>query len=218
MFTGLIETTGKMLSLTRQGNHHKLQIQAPELPAHEIKIGDSIAVNGACLTVEEMAGDVYTFHTLEETLKRTSLGQRQPGQLLNMERALRFGGRLDGHLVSGHIDTTTPIRNIEQTQEDLIVTLELPQHLAAQFIEKGSIAIDGISLTISKLTADSFSVNLIPITWKDTNLFERSVGDLVNIETDVIGKFIQRQLEVWGPNQGNGGQITAQKLADYGFM
>ncbi len=216
MFTGLIEDKGKVVSLNRSGANWKLVIKTA-LPVDQICIGDSIAINGACLTVEEISGDLLTFHTLFETLDRTSLGTVQTGGKVNMERALKLGDRLDGHIVSGHVDATSEIISIEKTSTDIIVKLKVPAGYEAQFIEKGSVAIDGISLTIASLKEDWFSVHLIPVTWDHTNLADKKAGDKVNIETDVIGKYIQRQLQVADTKKGDSA-ITMSTLAEAGFF
>lgn len=216
MFTGLIEDKGKVVSLTQSGENWKLIVETA-LPVADIKIGDSIAINGACLTVEEMSGQLLTFHTLYETLDRTSLGSVTAGSPVNMERALRFGDRLDGHIVSGHIDTTVELLSVKQTATDIIVKLQLPKGYELQLIEKGSIAIDGISLTIAKLTDSYFTVHLIPVTWEHTNLSEKRTGDKINIETDVIGKYIQRQLNKTA-SPSNNSNVTMSTLAEAGFF
>jgi riboflavin synthase len=216
MFTGLIEDKGKVVSLTQSGENWKLIVETA-LPVADIKIGDSIAINGACLTVEEMSGQLLTFHTLYETLDRTSLGSVTAGSPVNMERALRFGDRLDGHIVSGHIDTTVELLSVKQTATDIIVKLQLPKGYELQLIEKGSIAIDGISLTIAKLTDSYFTVHLIPVTWEHTNLSEKRTGDKINIETDVIGKYIQRQLNKTA-SPSNSSNVTMSTLAEAGFF
>ncbi len=216
MFTGLIEDKGKVVSLTQSGKNWKLIVETA-LPVADIKIGDSIAINGACLTVEEMSGQLLTFHTLYETLDRTSLGAIKTGSSVNMERALRFGDRLDGHIVSGHIDTTVELISVEKTTTDIVVKLQVPKEYELQLIEKGSIAIDGISLTIAKLTDSYFTVHLIPVTWDHTNLSEKKTGDRINIETDVIGKYIQRQLDRTSPAT-KGSNITMGTLAEAGFF
>ena len=217
MFTGLIEDTGILKARTSVGSEYKLIIETA-LPLEEIRLGDSIAINGACLTVEEMSAKLLTFHTLAETLRRTSIGDVNVGGRVNMERALKMGARLDGHLVSGHVDSQSSILKVDKTADDITVTLSLPKGYEHLFIEKGSVAIDGISLTIADLTESSFSVCLIPHSWAHTNLQERQPGDKVNIETDMIGKYIQRSLSL-----GKAGipesksNITMETLFSAGF-
>ena len=214
MFTGLIEDCGILVARNKSGLNWKLQVKT-NLPLDEIKYGDSIAVNGTCLTVEEISGDLLTFHTLHETLDKTSLGGISVGMKVNLERALRFGDRLDGHIVAGHVDTTTAILSIDKSETDLVIKLELPVGLEGQFIEKGSIAIDGVSLTIAKLTENWFTVHLIPVTWDDTIFVEKKVGDLVNIETDLLGKYIQRQMNLVQNPRSN---VSMDTLYSNGFF
>lgn len=215
MFTGLIEEIGELISRTRQGNAGKLTVKT-HLPLSEFACGDSIAVNGACLTVEEIqSGQQYlVFHTLSETLDRTNLGSLKPGSAVNLERALKMGARLGGHLVSGHVDATAKISNIQKRRDDIVLTVQMPHELQPLIIPKGSIAIDGISLTIADFSAVSFSVHIIPHTWQATNLAGREKGDSVNLEADMIGKYIwhQQQLASAPP------PISMTSLADAGFL
>ena len=213
MFTGLIEDVGEFLGRHPEGNAGKLEIRTA-LPLDEIRIGDSVAINGTCLTVEETrpSPGCLVFHTLNETLDRTNLGGLAIGSHVNLERALRFGDRLGGHLVMGHVDTTSAIRRIERTADDYVVTVALPDSLQALVIPKGSIAIDGISLTIAHLGSDEFSVHLIPHTWVSTSLQHAKPGDTVNLEGDMVGKYIVRQQEVL-PS----GSVTMDDLHRAGF-
>lgn len=191
MFTGLIEDVGELTGRTPQGNAAKLAVRT-SLPAREIKLGDSIAVNGACLTVESVAEGMVRFHTLNETLNRTNLGAVPVGGKVNLERALRFGDRLGGHLVSGHIDTTAPVLRVGHAGEDIVLTIALPESLRALVIPKGSIAVNGVSLTIADLDDASFSLRIIPHTWQATNLPQLAAGSPVNLEADLVGKYILR--------------------------
>lgn len=193
MFTGLIEDVGSLISRRETGKDGKLSIKT-RLPLAEIAIGDSVAVNGVCLTVEQKSGaDTLVFHTLSETLRRSNLGSLPPGGAVNLERAMLLGGRLGGHMVQGHVDGTGIIRGIRETADDIVVTLSLPQDLRHLVIPKGSIAINGISLTIAVLETDQFSVHIIPHTWRATSLRDTAVGDAVNLEADMIGKYVFRQ-------------------------
>ena len=181
MFTGLIEATG---GVSREGC--VLRIEADL----ECEIGDSIAVNGCCLTVAEMGQGTLAFHTLEQTLKVTNLGA---AEFANLERALCVGDRLGGHMVSGHIDCTSEILDIETRGEDHVITIALPAEFATLIIDKGSIAIDGISLTVAELLDDRFRVHIIPHSWAVTNLRGSQIGSRVNLEFDMVGKFVQRR-------------------------
>ena len=218
MFTGLVETVGRLAGREASGRAGKLRIQAGGLPVGELRKGDSLAVNGVCLTLEHAAGSVLEFHTLAETLKRSNLGGLPVGHPVNLERALRLGDRLGGHLVSGHIDAPAPILDIRRTEDDWVLTLALPAAQAALVVEKGSVALDGISLTVASLAGDRFTVRIIPHTWEATALSAARTGDLVNVEYDMIGKYILRQQEVRGLASPPGGGVTLSTLADSGFL
>jgi len=193
MFTGIVEATARLQCRERHGQTGKLWLATPL--AADLALGDSLAVNGCCLTVEDRdpAAQLLRFHTLAETLDKTNLGVVAEGELLNLERPLRLGDRLGGHLVSGHVDGTTEVLGVSARGEDWIVTIALPAHLAAYAIPKGSIAVDGVSLTIASLERDLFSVHLIPHTWAVTNLQQARPGKRVNLEMDMVGKFVLRR-------------------------
>lgn len=196
MFTGLIEDVATLHACRRQGHAAKLDVETA-LPLADLRIGDSIAVNGACLTVEAIRANarIVVFHTLAETLRRTTLGALASGSPLNLERALRLGDRLGGHLVQGHVDATACLESIGREGDDYVVRVNLPDRLRALVIPKGSIALDGISLTIAELTADSLALHIIPHTWEATNLRAARPGTRVNLEGDMIGKYILRQTQ-----------------------
>lgn len=216
MFTGLVEDVGRLVSRELAGGRGKLVVETA-LPVAEIAIGDSIAVNGVCLTVESRTGaGTLRFHTLGETLERSNLGAVPLGGRVNLERAMQIGGRLGGHLVQGHVDATAAIRAIGRSADDMVATIGLPAGLAHLVIEKGSIAVNGISLTIAALTEDSFSVHLIPHTWQATNLRDARVGDRVNLEADMIGKYILRQKQLAGGG-GSPSTLSMQSLHDAGW-
>ncbi len=189
MFTGIIEDLGKVVRVSSQGNAARLEIRTG-LPSGEIAIGDSIAVNGACQTVAEYHAPVVTFHALRETLQKTNLRYLQSGMEVNLESALRLGGKLGGHLVSGHIDCTGKVLSIADRDGDIALSIKRP---GADFplVSKGSIAINGVSLTVAELTADAVTVCIIPHTWTHTNLRLLKPGVEVNLEADLIGKYVQ---------------------------
>lgn len=193
MFTGLVEMTGVLVNL--HGEHLTLR---PSKPFADPQYGESVAVNGCCLTLErELPGGTLEFFTLAETQRRTNLGRLKPGSLLNIERALRVGDRLGGHIVSGHIDAAAPVLDYRKMPDgDFELRVALPELLARNIVEKGSIAIDGVSLTVIEVGGDFFTVRLIPVTRSDTALVERTPGSLVNLEGDVIGKYVRRQFEL----------------------
>ncbi|MBE6375570.1 MAG: riboflavin synthase [Lentisphaerae bacterium] len=213
MFTGLVQGMGKIISRSSG----KLVIR-PEFPVTEPVYGESIAVNGCCLTLESASGGELLFHTLEESLRRTNLGSLLPGSRVNLERALRVGDRLGGHIVQGHIDTAAEvIECCRMPDGDFKFAVRLDPQFAALVVEKGGIAIDGVSLTVVEAASDYFAVRLIPVTLQDTALKERTPGTLVNLEFDVIGRYILRMLELREQPSAKSG-ITLETLQEAGFL
>src|SRR5262245_43233804 len=199
MFTGLVEALGTVRRVEADGAGKHLVIAAPL--ASELAIGESVAVNGVCLTVVERDAETFRFQAGPETLHRTNLGELTAGDRVNLERALRLSDRLGGHLVQGHIDGVGRIASREQQGEWETVWFRCPAELAAQMVSKGSVAVDGISLTVVDVTADGFSVALIPHTLKMTTLGFKAPGAAVNLETDLLAKYVFRQLSlVLGPS------------------
>ncbi len=195
MFTGLVEEIGKVLSSAPSGAGIKFSVSAKKILS-DAKIGDSIAINGACLTIVEIFDNGFSFDVSPETLERTNLGLLKIGDYVNLERALRLSDRLGGHLVQGHIDTTAKIKDIIPLREHTIFKIDIPQNYRNLIVEKGSIAIDGISLTINKiLNKSTIELNIIPHTIKETNLQFRKIGDVVNVEFDIIGKYVLNALK-----------------------
>ena len=196
MFTGLVEKRGVIVERNVSGGSGVFSVR-PESSFENLKYGESIAVNGTCLTMErELSDGTVVFHVLAETLKRTNLGALAIGGLVNMERALAVGDRLGGHIVSGHVDTVGAIRAVRSIGDDFEYEVEMPAELKPFMVEKGSITIDGISLTVVSVGDSSFTVHLIPVTLAETALQERKVGDMVNLEGDIIGKFVARQMSL----------------------
>ena len=196
MFTGLVEKTGEVVGL--RNNPHggvSLYLNGGEIFGSS-KIGDSIAVNGCCLTVAAIESEVARFDLLQETLARTSLGAVQPGASVNLERAMAAGMRFGGHFVQGHVDGTAEILRIEAAGADWRMDVALPPEGRRYVVRKGSIAVDGISLTVSDLEPEKFTLWIIPHTWAVTNLSERSVGDRVNLEYDMLAKHVERVVEL----------------------
>ena len=194
MFTGLIETRAKICGRDINGNAGKLRLLA-ENKFENLARGESIAVNGACLTLESWdAGGTLEFYTLEETLTRTNLGSIKIGGIVNLERALQVGARLGGHIVTGHIDFTAKFLGMRKQGDDIEYRVALPEDLKPYMARKGSISLDGVSLTLVDIGDDSFSVHLIPITLEETALGERQVGEMINLEADLLGKYVERQL------------------------
>ncbi len=195
MFTGIIETVGRVVAIEPEGTKLRLRIEAPLVVADGIAIGASIAVNGACLTVVAATGTEVVFEAVQESLDRTSLGKLAAGSRVNLERALRADARLDGHIVQGHVDDTGRVRALERDGDDVRLAVDCRPELARQLVPKGSVAIDGVSLTVVEVTDSGFDVALIPHTLAETNLADRRAGDLVNLEADVLGKYVLRYLE-----------------------
>lgn len=195
MFTGLVEETGEVVSLEKTASGGvRLGISAP-LIGPTAHLGDSIAVNGCCLTVSALDGTRLQFDLLQETLARTSLGTVRPGSLVNLERALAAGARLGGHFVQGHVDGTAEILRLEPSGADVRLQIALPPEGARYLVEKGSIAVDGMSLTVAEVGEDSFTIWIIPHTMEVTHLRSRRAGDRVNLEYDLLAKYVERMLE-----------------------
>ena len=197
------------------GNAGKLVVELKRNLGH-LEKGESIAVNGACLTLElGMQGGPLTFHVMRETFSRTNLGTEPVGSMLNVERALAANGRLGGHIVSGHVDATARILSFERRESDMELEIELPRGLEEYFVEKGSVAVDGISLTLETVYADRFRIGIIPTTWEETALRTKKRGSLVNLETDVLGKYVIAHLNRLEKTKSN---VTMETLAEAGFL
>ena len=192
MFTGLVESLGKVVSLENLGEQARLRLSIPF--AAELALGDSVAVNGCCLTVAEIAGAMVHFDVLAQTLRVTSLGKLSVGSLVNLERALRVGDRLGGHFVQGHVDAVGEIVSLEENGQDHVVEVSLPAEIHRLCVAKGSIAIDGISLTIADLKDASTVFWITPHTFSHTNLREAEAGNTVNLEADMLAKHVAHLL------------------------
>jgi len=193
MFTGLVEETGEFIALSHSAEGARLTLRAP-LVSQDARSGDSIAVNGCCLTVTENKGDCLAFDLLAETLQRTNLGALAPGAPVNLERALSAHARLGGHFVQGHVDAACPIISFGKAGADHRLEITLPREFAHYVAFKGSIAIDGISLTVAEVNDASFVIWIIPHTLAVTNLRAARAGDLVNLEFDLLAKYVERLL------------------------
>jgi len=191
MFTGLIEDVGRIAALELNKGSAVLAVET-SLPVRSMELGSSIAINGACLTVVKKGRRRFTVDVSPETLSRTSLAILSVGGLVNLERPLRFQDRLGGHLVTGHIDGVAVVESIETQGEFTFFTFNLPMQLGNFLVSKGSVAVDGISLTVNECSRRRFAVAIIPFTLEHTNLRARRVGDKVNIETDLVGKYVQK--------------------------
>jgi riboflavin synthase len=193
MFTGIIEELGVVDALVDQGDAVRLTLRAPHVLA-DTRLGDSIAVNGCCLTVAQRDGDTFTADVMRETLDKTSLGALVPGARVNLERAVTPATRLGGHMVQGHVDGTGTVLRREPSEHWELVEVSLPPELSRYLVAKGSITVDGISLTVVAVTGTAFTVSLIPETLARTTLGSRSPGETVNLEVDVIAKYVERLL------------------------
>jgi riboflavin synthase len=193
MFTGLVEAVAEIAARDIRKKGGTLTLRTPA-PMTDPVVGESIAVAGVCLTLEEADGSSLRFHALAETFSRTNLGRLPVGAKVNLERALRLGDRLGGHLVTGHVDAAAPVLAWDPVGDDLAMTVSLPADLRMQMVTKGSIAVDGVSLTVVARMEDRFTVHLIPETRRRTCLAGRQVGDLVNLETDLLGKYVLQAL------------------------
>lgn len=212
MFTGIVEEIGTVKKIAR-GQKAYLEIQADKIFS-DIHIGDSIAVNGVCLTVTGFSGKIFTADVMNETFSRSSLGSLKTGSHVNLERAMSANGRFGGHIVSGHIDGTGKITNIKKDGNAVWYKISADENIIKYTVEKGSIAIDGISLTVARVEKDNFSVSIIPHTSEETILSEKKLGDTVNLENDIIGKYVERFLNF---DKTGKSSITMDFLSKYGF-
>ena len=213
MFTGIIEERGILQEIQRSVNCAKITIQAKKV-LEEIQLGDSIAVNGICLTVTSFTKDIFTADVMPETWRRCSISQLSKGQLVNLERAMPMNGRFGGHIVSGHIDGIGKIQGMKREENAVLYEILAEEKILRYVIEKGSIAIDGISLTVTNVTDKSFSVSVIPNTVQNKNLKERKKGEFVNLEADCIGKYVSKFLDVTKKEE----TITENFLMEHGFL
>ncbi len=212
MFTGIIEETGHIRTVTRGRHSSVLSIGAAGILS-DLKTGDSVSVNGVCLTATTVDGGGFTADVMHETLDRSTLGQLSAGDVVNLERAMPAGGRFGGHIVSGHIDGVGRVVSVRRDDNAVWYTVEAPPELRRYIVEKGSIAIDGISLTVARADARTFAVSVIPHTLSVTTLGVRRAGSGVNLETDIIGKYVESLFRS-GPAQST---ITREFLAQNGF-
>ena len=215
MFTGIVEEIGKIQNVKRNTKSSVLAIKCKKI-FEDIHIGDSVSVNGVCLTVTTFNNEIFTADVMNETLSRSSLGNLKKGSYVNLERAMSANGRFGGHIVSGHIDGTGKIIKIEKDDNAIWYTMTVEENLIKYIVEKGSIAIDGISLTVAKVNEKNFSVSIIPHTAQETILSHRLVGDIVNIENDVIGKYVEK-LITFEKSKKYESNITMDFLINNGF-
>jgi len=193
LFTGLVQELGTVAALEQQADALRLSIRAPQTVS-DARLGDSIAINGVCLTIAELDGDIFCADVMQESLDRTGLGQLKEGARVNVEPALLPTTRLGGHMMQGHVDGTARLVSREHSEHWDVLRFSLPRELARYVVEKGSIAVNGTSLTVSAVGEDWFEVSLIPTTLRETTHGESKVGDIVNLEVDVLAKYVEKML------------------------
>ena len=220
MFTGLIETVGTVVTITPLGDVTELSIYAPSI-APELRRGDSVAISGACQTVTFMDASSFTVQMMPETLVRTKLGALRSGARVNLERAMRLDTRVDGDLVAGHVDGVAEVSKIEALNDTRKIYFTADEHLLSGIVEKGSVTVDGVSLTVIDAETEFFSVGVIPTTLADTTIGSLRSGDRVNIETDMIGKYVKKFVEAALGEKKDGrkmkNSLTWDKLSEYGW-
>lgn len=222
MFTGLIEEVGKVVKINMGSSSGTIEIQAKKV-LEGSNVGDSIAVNGVCLTATKINGNIFSADVMAETFRRSSLGSLSSGSYVNLERAMSADGRFGGHIVSGHIDGTGNIIDIQAEENAIWYTIGASADLLKYIVEKGSVALDGISLTVAHVDSECFKVSIIPHTKAETILQYKKRGDIINIECDVVGKYVEKLLgykdnsTLNSNNTGKKSNITMEFLAEHGF-
>ena len=194
MFTGLIEEKGMLINKIKTGDGLRLVLTAKKV-FDDLNIGSSISVNGVCLTVVELKKDSFAVDTIEETLKKTNLGQLNVNDFVNLERPLKADARLGGHFVLGHVDTTGKVETVQELSNSHFMTISFPKNFQQYLIYVGSVAIDGVSMTVAEVTDNTFSIGIIPHTWIETVFSNKKPGDSVNLEFDVLGKYVEKIME-----------------------
>lgn len=216
MFTGIIEELGKVVSLKR-GRRAAVLIIEGNIIFDDLKLGDSVAVNGVCLTASHISGNMFQADVMNETFHRSSLGSLQKGDRVNLERAMAADGRFGGHMVAGHIDAAGELISKKKDDNAVWFTVKAPQQVMRYCVEKGSIALDGISLTIAKLGENTISVSMIPHTMEHTNFADKRPGDKVNLENDMVGKYVEKLLQTPKEQEEKTSGITMETLLRAGF-
>lgn len=212
MFTGLIEKTGKLIAISECDDSASLTIECHGW-GKALTEGESISVQGACLTVTSTSANHFNADLLKETLNKTTFASMKCGVFLNLERALKSSDRMGGHIVTGHVDGTGKVKSVSQIGRDWIVAIECESSMLTEIVKKGSISLNGVSLTVTECTDKFFAVNIIPFTWANTNLASLRIGDLVNIETDIIAKYVRKCQQTAGTSE-----VTLETLERAGFI
>ena len=217
MFTGIIEAVGEVAALQMRSGDLRLYIRSGDLPLAEVKLGDSIASNGVCLTVVDLPGDGFWADVSRETLAHSSFAEAKTGMAVNLERAMLASSRFDGHIVSGHVDGVGTIVAMPRDARSLRLSIDAPENLARYIAQKGSICVDGVSLTVNRVDGASFELNIVPHTAAETTIASYRVGSRVNLEVDVVARYLERLLDARSLDSRSGG-ITMATLAENGFM
>lgn len=222
MFTGIVEEIGEIKNIKHGSKSAVLTIEG-SVVTKDSKVGDSIAVNGVCLTATSITGEIFTADVMAETMRRSSLGNLKQGSKVNLERAMPCNGRFGGHIVSGHIDGTGTITNLTREDNAVWVTIAAPPDILKYIVEKGSIAIDGISLTVAYVDNEVFKVSIIPHTASETTLLTKNKGDMVNLENDIVGKYVEKLMthnntQEFDTNLKSKSNIDMDMLNKYGFL
>ena len=217
MFTGIIEETGKIRQILMAGNSGRIRIEARKV-LEGTKEGDSIAVNGVCLTVTSLSREEFAADIMAETYRRSGLGQQKAGDLVNLERAMAADGRFGGHIMSGHIDGTGVIESMSREENAVWVSIRTERKILRLIVEKGSVGIDGISLTVAAVSDTGFQVSVIPHTGEETTLLKKKPGELVNLENDIVGKYVEKLLGAGRTkSKESSGGLTMEFLKEYGI-
>ena len=212
MFTGIVEGVGNVMMVEFRGQGRRLALSVP-LSLTDMQLGDSINVNGACLTVVEISGEVIHVDLSSETLQRSTLSDIKEGNSVNLERALRLSDRLGGHIVTGHVDGIGTIAELHKQRDFLQIKIRVPQSVSKYVVQKGSIAVDGTSLTVNEIKGDVIELTLIPFTLEKTVLINKRVGDRVNLESDILGKYVEKMMD-----RSSSEKVTLSFLREHGFI
>ena len=218
MFTGIIEEVGIVKALNRESDRARLVIQAEKV-IEGTKYGDSINIEGVCQTVAEIGNDSFAVFTLAESLKKTTLGELRVGSRVNLERAMTPNSRMGGHIVQGHVSAAVPIRELSRTGGNVYLSVEVPDALIRLCVPEGSVALDGMSLTVAKISGSLITVNIIPVTFEGTTLKYKKAGDRMNLETDIIGRYVERYLAPFfsQPQGGENETLSFERLRELGY-
>jgi len=218
MFTGIIEEVGTIIALNRESGRARLVVRA-EKTLEDTRFGDSINIEGVCQTVAELGDNRFAVFTLAESLRKTTLGELRVGSRVNLERAMRPDSRMGGHMVQGHVSSAVPIREISRADNNIYLSVEIPGEFLRLCVPEGSISLDGMSLTVAKISGSLITVNIIPVTFEGTTLKYKKAGDKMNLETDIIGRYVERYLISFISQSENGEKktLSMERLRELGY-